>query len=68
MGCNCGKPKKVILETPTPTPMPTITVTPTPPPDLIITPDQLHSQQLNEWFSNLNHLNGNNNNSDQETE
>lgn len=50
MGCNCGKPKRVIYQ---PTPEP------------IKTPDELHSQQLNEWYSKLQN-NGDNNNTDQE--
>jgi hypothetical protein len=42
MGCNCGK-KRVVLEQPQPTPTP----------EPIKTPDQLHSQQLNDWYNNL---------------
>lgn len=52
MGCNCGKPKKVIYQ---PTPEP------------IRTPDELHSQQMNEWANKMQEINGSNNITDEET-
>jgi hypothetical protein len=42
MGCGCKKPKNVeAVIVPTPTPQP------------IRTPDELHTQQLNDFYNNL---------------
>ena len=43
--CNCKKPKNLKAE-----------VVPTPTPEPINTPDELHSKELNEWYSSLSEI------------